>query len=92
MPPKIVSHRLRKNRKIYGFSQRGAARLLGVTPTQLMEWERGKRMPDTRNLFKLVALYKTLGEDLYYELRHDALNQVESNKLKYGMFGTGEPP
>ena len=92
MAPEIVSFRLVKYRKIYGLTQYGAARLLGVKPTQLLQWEKGKTMPSGKNLFKIVALYKALSEDIYYELRHEAIKEVEANRKLYGAFGTGKPP
>jgi len=92
MAAKITAHRLIVNRKRFGLTQRGAAKLLGVTPTQLMQWEKGQKLPKGKNLFKIVALYKALIEDIYYELRHQAIAEVEANRLKYGPFGTDKPP
>lgn len=92
MAPKFTGYRLRKSRKLFGLSQREAALLLGVTPTQLMEWECGKRMPMGRNLFKLGVLYKRLIEDIYYEERLEAIREVEANRRKYGILGTDRPP
>ena len=76
MAKKITAHRLIINRKLARLSQHGAARLIGATPTQLMEWERGKRMPSPKFLFKLEALYKRLASDLYYEERREALHEI----------------
>ncbi len=92
MVPKFTGYRLRKSRKLFGLSQREAAQLLGVTPTQLMEWECGKRMPVGRNLFKLGVIYKRLIEDIYREERQVAIREVEANKRKYGFLGPDKPP
>jgi DNA-binding XRE family transcriptional regulator len=89
MTPKELAHRLRKYRKEAGYSQAGAARLIGVTPTQLMEWEKGKRIPLSGNLLLLGMLYHRQIEDLYYELRMDLAQKLQENKIKYGEFGVG---
>jgi len=83
MAAKIIPNRLKLNRKRFGLSQRDAAKLLSVTPTQLMQWEKGEKMPNGRNLLKLVALYKSLIEDMYFEQRQEACAEVEANKKKY---------
>ncbi len=85
MAPGITAYRLKKLRRSYGLSQRNAAQLLGVTPAQLMQWEKGKRMPQGKNLYKLGALYKTLTEDIYYELRQEAVGEVRANIQRFGI-------
>lgn len=92
MPSAFIGYRLRNKRKLFGLSQREAARLLGVTPTQLMEWESGRRMPTVKNLFKMGALYKSLIEDIYYEERQEAISEIEKNRRSIGEVGTGKPP
>jgi len=89
MASKIKAHRLIINRKSAGLSQIGAANLLGVTPTQLMEWELGKRIPSLKHLVRLEALYHRLISDMYYELRQEALEVLAENKRKYGPDGLG---
>lgn len=79
MCQRITAHRLKKLRRSHGFSQRNAAKLLGVTPVQLMLWEKGHRMPHGKNLFKIGALYKTLAEDIYFELRQEAVAEIQKN-------------
>jgi|GEM_PF-6872500 len=34
----------------------------------ISKWEKGQKMPSARNLLKLSILYKTLANELYYEL------------------------
>ena len=91
MAEKIVAHRLRNNRKSLGLSQVGAARLAGITPTQLMEYETGKRMPSGKKLILLEALYHRLISDMYYEIRQEALEIIAENKRKFGPDGLGIP-
>jgi transcriptional regulator with XRE-family HTH domain len=96
MAKKIPSHRLIRNRKLAGLSRVGAARLLGITPTQLTEWERGKRMPSPKFLFKMEVLYQRLISDMYYEQRQEAIKEIEENRRIYGHDGLGtskeQPP
>ncbi len=92
MASKYFAYRLKKYRSRLGYSQLGAARLLDVTPTQLMEWERGKRIPTAKYLAKLEVLYHRLFTDMYAELREQAIKEIEESKFKYGEFGTGQPP
>ena len=91
MASKISAYRLIKNRKLAGLSQQGAANLIGVTATQLMEWERGKRMPTAKFLFRIEGLYQRLISDMYYEQRQDALQVLAENKKKFGPDGLGRP-
>ncbi len=91
MASRIAAYRLKKLRKARGLTQRGAARLLGVKPTQLMLWEQGKRMPEERNLFKIGALYHSLLEDIYFEIRQQAIADIKSNEKLYGYLGTDQP-
>jgi len=96
MAPKITAYRLIMYRKRAGLSQQGAAALLGVTPTQLMEWEKGKRMPSPKNLIKLEALYQRLISDLYAEVREEALQELAEARRRFGPDGLGwvknQPP
>jgi transcriptional regulator with XRE-family HTH domain len=89
MPPSVYTYMLKRLRKTAGLSQKGAARLLGVTPTQLMEWEKAKRFPHGYNLYKLSALYQTLIEALYPDMRLSAIGEVAENIKKYGPDGLG---
>jgi transcriptional regulator with XRE-family HTH domain len=74
------ANRLRKFRKEAGYSQLAVARMIGVTPTQLMEWEKGKRMPSIRFLLKLSVVYHRLIDDMYYELRQEAVQEIIRTK------------
>jgi transcriptional regulator with XRE-family HTH domain len=92
MASKINGDRLRLYRRTLGFSLSGAARRLGVTPTHLMLWEKGAVMPKGKHLIKLEALYHRLISDIYFEIRQEALTELEETKRLYGEFGTGKPP
>lgn len=92
MTPKAYAHRLKKYRIEAGYTQRGAAKLLGVTPTQLMEWEKGRRMPQGRHLLKLSVLYQRVIDDMYYDLKMEGVKEILENKRKYGNWGTANSP
>jgi len=62
-----------------GYSQREAAKLIGVSPSRLSQWERGLKMPSVKNLLKLSILYHTLPDELYYDLRKSLVKEVNRN-------------
>lgn len=52
-----------------GFSQKEIKRRLKLKSVSLISrWERGVSMPSGENLLKLSLLYKTLVNQLYYDL------------------------
>lgn len=64
-----IPNRLKKHRRIAGLKQRHIARLLALHDTKPVSlWERGLAMPSTLNLIKLSIIYRTLPNELYYEL------------------------
>ena len=75
-------YRLKKHRKMMGYSIREAAKLIGVSPSRLSQWERGLKMPSVKNLLKLAILYHTLPDELYYDLRKSLVKEVEKNISK----------
>jgi transcriptional regulator with XRE-family HTH domain len=61
-------NRLRKHRRIMGYSQKHVAWLLGFKNTSsICRWEKGVAMPNVENLLKLSYLYRTLCDELYYD-------------------------
>lgn len=59
-------NRLRKYRRISGYSQLSVAFLLGhKSSNQLSRWERGHAVPSIENLLKLSVLYRVLPNQLY---------------------------
>ena len=61
-------NRLRKYRKIMGYSQKDVARKLGYKCTsRISRWEEGKSMPSVINLIKLSIIYCRLPTDLYFD-------------------------
>lgn len=60
---------LRKYRKARGLKQTEVAAILGLRGTAtISRWEKGVRLPDTLNVFKLAALYRTMPDALFLDL------------------------
>lgn len=80
-----IPNRLRKYRRIMGYSQVEVARMLGLkSKGRISEWESGRRLPGIRNLIKLSILYRTLIDHLYYDLREAILQDFECRSSKSG--------
>lgn len=64
-----IPNRLRKHRRLQGYRQRDVARLLGHSNTRRISmWEKGLAFPNVMNLFKLSIIYRTLPNELYFDL------------------------
>jgi transcriptional regulator with XRE-family HTH domain len=79
---KHISFRLKKYRKQIGYSQSEAAKILGVSPSRLSEWEKGERMPSAINLYKLSILYRVLPDALYLDLRQSLIKEISDKIIK----------
>jgi transcriptional regulator with XRE-family HTH domain len=59
-------NKLKKYRRIAGYSQKKVARALGFADTSVISrWERGTMLPSLRHVFKLSKLYHTLPHELF---------------------------
>ena len=65
-----------------GYSQREAAKLLGISPSRLSQWEKGEKMPNVQNLLKLSILYHTLPDQLYFDLRKSLVAEINKKVEK----------
>lgn len=66
-----------------GYSQRQVAKRLGMkSPGRISQWENGWRVPSIRNLLKLSILYRTLVDNLYYDLRETLLSEFKQADLE----------
>lgn len=64
-----------------GYSQKEVARLLGhKDTTMLSRWEKGKSMPSARNLLKLSIIYRTLADQLYFDLILEERSAIDRNR------------
>ena len=59
----VFSERLTEMRKQRGYTQKHLAELLGISPTRLNYWEKGKREPDVVNILEIA---KTLDVSIDY--------------------------
>jgi transcriptional regulator with XRE-family HTH domain len=72
-----IPNRLRKFRKISGYSQTDVMKLLGFKSTnRISRWEKGLAFPSVENLLKLSILYRTLADQLYPDLRNKFIQEL----------------
>jgi transcriptional regulator with XRE-family HTH domain len=63
------SQRLRERRLLMNLTQAEVAARLHLESTAMISrWERGETLPSLENALKLSVLYKTLVNELFYEL------------------------
>lgn len=84
--PKLIPNRLRKHRRLSGYTQKQVAYLIGVkNAAEIARWEKGIKLPNTCNAFKLSALYRTFLNELYFEFIHGLKQEIhkrEHNLMK----------
>jgi transcriptional regulator with XRE-family HTH domain len=62
-------NRLKKYRRLFCFSQKEVAMLLGLKDTSpLSRWEKGVSLPSLIHLFRLSRIYKAMPVELYFDL------------------------
>ena len=85
--PQFIPNRLRKHRRLQGYSQRDVARLLGLkNANRISKWERGCSAPDFLNFMKLSILYHTIPFDLYFELFQELKGELSAREQE--LFGS----
>lgn len=77
--------KLRKHRKLMGLSQVDVAKELHLKSSAIISrWERGITQPSLDNALRLSALYKTLVNELFWDLfteyRDELFKQDEKHK------------
>lgn len=76
-----IPNRLRKYRKLMGYTQQDVCFLLGVKSTDRMcLWEKGLAMPSVSNLIMLSIIYKVFPTDLYYDLMKILDHELKERK------------
>lgn len=76
---RIFNH-LRKYRKQHGLTQIEVADLLGFkSPQRIILWEQGKAQPSILNLFRLSCIYGVPPHQLYPEIYHSLLEQLQAS-------------
>ena len=72
-----IGKRLRKHRRLMRFTQKEVADKLGFESTAtISRWERGITIPSMENAMMLSKLYKTLLNELFWELDRDCGKQL----------------
>jgi transcriptional regulator with XRE-family HTH domain len=70
-------NRLRKYRRLFCFSQKQVAIMLGLTDTSpLSRWEKGISLPNLVYLFRLARIYKTMPSEMYFELWQNVSKEI----------------
>jgi transcriptional regulator with XRE-family HTH domain len=73
---------LRELRKSKGMLQVEVAQLLGhLNSDRMSDWEKGYGMPSVANLFKLATILGVPAEELYKEIRGNAVREVEEKRV-----------
>lgn len=74
---KFTPNRLRKYRLLMGYSHEEVAFLLGLKGRgRISEWEQGTSKPSMDNLMQLSIIYRTLPDELYYEVRQEFIKDM----------------
>ena len=77
--PRYSPYELRKARLEAGLTLDEVKEALGLkSKGRISEWENGLRYPSIQNLYKLSALYKTLEAQLFYDLRQEAVQEIDA--------------
>ena len=67
---KRIINNIRYQRKLFRYSLKDIAFLLGLKSTSVISrWERGKERPNMDNLLCLAFIFRTPVESLYFEYR-----------------------
>jgi transcriptional regulator with XRE-family HTH domain len=75
-----IPNRLKRYRRLAGYSQKSAARILRLpSASSLSRWEKGRNFPSIPLLFKLSLLYKTHPIHLYQDLWQRLKLEVEES-------------
>lgn len=74
---KLTPNRLRKYRLLMGYDQREVAFLLGLKGRgRITEWEQGTSKPSLDNLIQLSIIYRTLTDELYFDVRQEFVKDM----------------
>jgi transcriptional regulator with XRE-family HTH domain len=80
---KFIRNSLRKHRRLMGLSQGEVKERLKLKSTAMISrWEKGITMPSGDNLLQLSTLYKTLVNQLYYDLAQHYQQELYPNESR----------
>jgi len=76
-------NRLRKHRRMKGYTQDEVAFLLGLkSKTEISRWEKGITVPNAINVIRLAYIYHTVTEELYRDYYKQVRNEIEPREKK----------
>jgi len=76
-----IPNRLLMHRKLMQYTQAQVARLLDLHDTNpITEWEKGITIPNTANLAKLSAIYRTYPNELYQEYYAEVRRRIQQKE------------
>ena len=76
-------NRLRKHRKLMGYTQDDVAYLLDLhSKAEISRWEKGRTIPETVNVIRLAYVYHTFTEELFREYYKQVRYEIEPREKK----------
>jgi len=76
-------NRLRKHRRLMGYTQDDVAYLLGLeSKTEISRWEKGITIPKAANVMRLAYIYHTFAEELFREFYKEVRYEIEPREKK----------
>jgi len=86
MEEKNIPNSLKRYRKARGLQQKDVANVLGLkSASMISRWEKGLCLPNTRNLFRLAILYRTMSDALFLDLIKQMKNDIQKREQKILM-------
>jgi transcriptional regulator with XRE-family HTH domain len=79
---KRVYNNLYYHRRIWGYTLKDVAFLLGIASTSIISrWEKGIEAPSHANFLILAYIYRTPCERLYWEYRQELIAPIHEREL-----------
>ena len=83
MKEKNIPNSIKRYRKARGLQQKDVAKVLGLkSASMISRWEKGLCLPNTRNLFKLAILYRTMSDALFIDLIKQMRNEIQKREQR----------
>jgi transcriptional regulator with XRE-family HTH domain len=74
-------NRLKKYRRLFCFSQKEVATILGLKDTSpISRWEKGISLPSLVHLFRLSRIYRTMPSEMYFDLWQDITKEIAARE------------
>ena len=83
MKEKNIPNSIKRYRKARGLQQKDVAKVLGLKSASIISrWEKGLCLPNTKNLFKLAILYRTMSDALFIDLIKQMRNDLQKREQR----------